>query len=119
MNVDARAVAGSGVFAAVAGLALWPPGAVYWTVLAERIGEVPTLVVVAAAAIALGGAFVTITDVRPREFAVGSAVAYALGMAAVAVVIAPDSPVHLGLYGGIVLCLLAGAVGANRRGTDD
>ncbi|MFC7140752.1 hypothetical protein ACFQMA_13090 [Halosimplex aquaticum] len=117
--MNARATGISAVFAAVAGAALWPPQAVYWTAVAERIGEAPTLAVVIAVAVGLGGAFATIADIRPQEFAIGAATAYGLGMAAIAVVIAPDSPVHLGLYGGILLCLVAGAVGAGRRATDD
>ncbi|WP_459193363.1 hypothetical protein [Halosimplex sp. J119] len=116
---DARGVAASAAFTAAAGIALWPPRAVYWTAVAERIGDVPTLAVVIAAAIALGGAFAIVSDVRPREFAAGAALAYVLGMAAIAVVIAPESPVHLGLYGGIALCLVAGAVAATLRSTDD
>ncbi|WP_436927708.1 hypothetical protein [Halosimplex amylolyticum] len=119
MNVNLRAVAVSGAVAAVAGVALWPPRAVYWTAVAERIGEGPTLGVVVALAVGLGGAFATITDVRLREFALGATIAYAIGMATIAVAIAPDSPVHLGLYGGIALCLVAGVAGATLRATDD
>lgn len=108
-SVDARAVAVSAVFAAVAGVALWPPRAVYWTAVAATVGESATLVAVTAVAAALGAAFAAVTGVGVRAFAAGTAVAYVAGMAAIAVVLAPDSPAHLVLYGALAACLVAGA----------
>jgi len=112
-TVNARTVAVSAAFAAVAGLALWPPGAVYWTAVAAAVGEAATLALVVVAALALGGAFGALTGVDVRAFAAGAALAYLLGMAAVAR--SPDSPVHLFLYGGIAVCLVAGTAVARAR----
>ncbi|WP_049929981.1 hypothetical protein [Halosimplex carlsbadense] len=114
-TVNARTVAVSAVFAAVAGLALWPPGGVYWTAVAAAVGETATLALVVVAALALSGAFGALTGVGVRAFAVGAALAYLLGMAAIAVAISPDSPVHLLLYGGIAVCLVAGVAVARVR----
>lgn len=114
-TVNARTVAVSAAFAAVAGLALWPPGAVYWTAVAAAVGEAATLALVVVAALALGGAFGALTGVDVQAFAAGAALAYLLGMAAVAVARSPDSPVHLFLYGGIAVCLVAGTAVARAR----
>lgn len=109
----ARAVGVSAAFAAVAGFVLWPPRAVYWTAAAAAVGTVATLALVALAALALGAAFGSATGVDGRAFAAGTAVAYVAGMAAIEVVVSPDGPAHLVLYGGIAACLVAG-VGAAR-----
>ncbi|WP_123535096.1 hypothetical protein [Halosimplex salinum] len=115
MNVDARAVAASAVFAAVAALVLWPPGAVYWTAVAAAIGETATLVAVFTAAVALGAAFGALTGVGVREFAAGAALAYVVVMAGIAVVFTPDSPAHLVLYGVVFACHVAGVAGTTVR----
>jgi len=103
-----RAVAGSAVFAALAGLALWPPRAVYWTRVAAVVGDAVTLAVVATLALALGMAFATLADVAVAPFAVGGLVAYAVGMVAIEAWLAPDSPVHLVGYGALLACLVCG-----------
>ncbi|QPV64756.1 hypothetical protein I7X12_09190 [Halosimplex litoreum] len=114
-TVNARRVAVSAVFAAVAGAVLWPPGAVYWTAVAATVGEAATLALVVVAAIALGAAFGALTGVRVREFAAGTAGAYLLGMAAIAAARSPDSPVHLFLYGAVAACLVVGVAAARVR----
>lgn len=114
-TVTARRVAVSAVFTAVAGVVLWPPGAVYWTAVAAAVGEAATLALVVVTALALGAAFGSLTGVRVREFAAGGAVAYAVGMAAVAVAVSPDSPAHLVLYGALALCLAVGVAAARVR----
>jgi len=112
---DARAITASVVFTVVAGFALWPPRAVYWTAVAAAVGETATLALVVALAVALGAAFESVTGVGVRAFAVGAALAYLLGMATVALALSPDSPAHLVLYGAIDGCLLAGVAAASVR----
>ncbi|QLH76355.1 hypothetical protein HZS55_03120 [Halosimplex rubrum] len=114
-TVNVREVAVSAVFAVVTGIVLWPPGAVYWTAVAAAVGEAATLALVVVAALALGAAFGALTGVRVREFAAGGAVAYAVGMAAVAVAVSPDSPAHLVLYGALAVCLVVGVAAARVR----
>ena len=110
------AVAGSALFALVAGVALWPPGAVYWEALATVAGDGPTLVVVAVIGLALGATFVRATDVSVVDLASGVLLAYVAGMATVEAVIRPDSPVHLVGYGALAACLVAGGTLGARAG---
>jgi hypothetical protein len=103
-------VAVGAAFALLAGALLWPPGAVYWTAVADRIGDVATLVVVATLAAALGAGFARATGIGTRRFAVGSALAYLVGMVGIELARSPDSPVHLLWYGLLAACLVAGGV---------
>mgnify|MGYP006277896849 CR=1 FL=1 len=103
-----RDVAGSAAFALLTGAVLWPPGAVYWTRLAALVGDGPTIGVVLLVAVAFGAGFAHVTAVGVWRFLLGGVVAYAVGMAAVAAVSTPDSPVHLVWYGGLLGCLVAG-----------
>jgi hypothetical protein len=114
-TVNPRRVAVSAVFAAVAGVVLWPPGGVYWTAVAAAVGEAATLGLVVVATLALGAAFGSFTGVRVSEFAAGTAVAYLLGMAAIAAARSPDSPVHHLLYGAVAVCLVVGVAAARVR----
>lgn len=100
----------SALFATFAGATLWPLGAVYWSPL----GGALSLAVVATLAFALGAAFARVTGVRPGAFAAGGVAAYAVGMVAVEATIGPDSPVHLLLYAGLLVCLLVGVVAVAR-----
>jgi hypothetical protein len=104
-----RSVAASAAFVALAGLALWPPRAVYWTRLARVVGDGVTLATVCLLALALGAAFARIAGVDVRAVAVGGVVAYALGMVAIEVALTPGSPVHLVWYAALVGCLVGGA----------
>jgi hypothetical protein len=107
--VAGSAVAGSAVAVLLAGLALWPPGAVYWTRLAAVAGDGIALSVVALLAAALGVAFAWLTGVDVASFAVGGLVAYAVGMGAIEVWLSPDSPAHLVWYAVLLACLVGGA----------
>lgn len=101
------AVPVSAAFALLAGFVLWPPGAVYWVVVAGVVGEGAALVLVVLAALALGACFARLTEMRTRHVLVGTAAAYVAGMAAIATT-RPDSPVHLVLYALLSACLVAG-----------
>jgi hypothetical protein len=107
---DRRDAAASALFAFLAGVALWPPRAVYWTALAAVVGDGPTLAVVAA----LAAAFVRATGVAVVDLARGVLLAYVVGMAAIEATIRPDSPVHLVGYGALAACLVAGGALAGR-----
>lgn len=108
MHLDWRGVSVSAAFALFAGLALWPPRGVYWAELAEVLGGGPTILLVGVAAVVLGVAFEYLTDVDVGDFAAGTAVAYVVGGVLVAVLLGPDSPVHLAWYALLGLCLFAG-----------
>jgi len=103
-----RDVAASGAFALLSGVVLWPPGAVYWTGVAAAVGEVPTIGLVVFSAVALGTAFGHVTRIGVRRFLGGGVPAYVVGMVAIRVVPAPDSPVHLVWYAGLLACLSGG-----------
>ena len=96
------------VFALVAGAALWPPGAVYWEALAAVAGDAVTVGVVAALAVFLGATFGHATGITTLRVAAGGTVAYVAGMAAIELVLRPDSPAHYLLYAGVLACLVAG-----------
>jgi len=98
----------SGVLASLAGVVLWPPGGVYWASVATAVGETITLVIVATTAFGFGAIFAWLTGVSPARFAAGDFAAYTVGMVAIEVAIAPDSPVHLVWYAGLAACLAAG-----------
>lgn len=108
MHLEWRDVALSGAFAFLAGLALWPPRAVYWAELTPIFGAGGTILLVGVAAVVLGAAFEYLTDVDLHPFAAGTASAYAVGAVAIAFVLGPDSPVHLVWYGLLALCLSSG-----------
>jgi lipopolysaccharide export LptBFGC system permease protein LptF len=105
-----RPVVASAAFVALAGLALWPPRAVYWTRLARVVGDGVTLAVVCLLALALGAVFARATGTRVRSFALGGVVAYVGGMAIIEAALTPDSPVHFVWYAALVGCLVVGAV---------
>lgn len=109
MALHRRSVAGSAVAAFLAGLALWPPRAVYWTRLAAVVGDGVTLAVVCLLAVTLGAGFQRVTGADLPSFAVGGLVAYAVGMAAIEVWLPPDSPAHLVWYAVLLACLVGGA----------
>ena len=109
MALHRRAVAGSAVAAVLAGLALWPPRAVYWTQIAAVVGDGVTLAVVCLLAAALGAAFAWLTGVDVPSFAVGGLLAYAAGMVAIEVWLSPDSPAHLVWYAVLLASLVGGA----------
>jgi hypothetical protein len=98
----------SGAVALGVALALWPPGRVYWTALADRVGDAPTLVLVSVLAFGLGTWFVRTSGVSLEHVLAGTVLGYAVGMVAIAVVIEPDSPAHLALYAGLFGAVLAG-----------
>ncbi|WP_299331994.1 hypothetical protein [Haloplanus sp.] len=109
MDRHLQETAVSGVFASLAGVVLWPPGGVYWTPVATAVGETITLIIVATAAFGLGAIFAWLTGVSSARFAAGDFAAYTVGMVAIEVAIAPDSPVHLAWYAGLAACLAVGA----------
>ena len=110
MRQSLQEITASALFVFVAGLALWPPGAVYWTALAAVVGDGPTLAVVVLLATGLGAGFVWLTRVRVRWFAVGGGLAYALWMVGIEATTTPDSPAHFLWYAVILGSFTAGAV---------
>lgn len=109
MNWRPRDVAVSALVTFVAGYALWPPGRVYWTAVADAVGGAVTMALVVLLAALVGAGLAALADLGLGSIALGGVLAYAVGMVLVAVVVAPDSPVHLLLYGGLFVCALAGA----------
>lgn len=104
-------VAVAAAFVLLVGVSLWPPGAVYWDAVADVVGESATLVTVGAIAFAIGAWFARTSSVALPHLIVGGVVAYAVGMGAIAVAFAPDSPAHLAWYGVLLAALVAGGVG--------
>ncbi|SEQ33232.1 hypothetical protein [Natrinema salaciae] len=108
-------VAASAVLAFVAGVALWPPRHVYWVRVSSVLGESLTLGAVGVLAVIVGVVAVALLELRLSAFVGGVLLAYAVGMALIAVVLEPISPVHLVLYGGLIACFVLGAVITTRR----
>lgn len=92
-------------------MALWPPGRVYWTALAGRTGDLPTLGLVGLLALGLGAWFVRTSRVSIVHLLPGTVLGYAVGMVAVAIAFDPDSPAHFALYAGLLGAFLAGGAG--------
>lgn len=94
--------------ALVAGVVLWPPVSdlLYWSVF-EGIGDAVILLVFAAS-VAAGTGIGTRTGVHPRSFAVGGTLAYVMVMGVWWAVCTFDSPVHLLVYGVILIGLVLG-----------
>ena len=109
MALEPHAVARSAVATVLAGVALWPPRAVYWTRLAAVVGDAPTLALVALLAVGLGAALARVVGADLPSFAGGGLVAYAVGMAAIEAWLSPDSPAHLVWYAALLACLVGGA----------
>lgn len=89
---------------------LWPPGMAYWTGLAGLVGESPTLATVVVLTVGLGAWFARTTEYGLLAIAVGTGVAYAVGMLAIQAWLAPASPVHLLWYGILAAAFAAGAL---------
>ena len=109
------------VFAA--GFVLWPPDELFWqwwTVLPEAAQtESLVLVLLTVLAGAVGIAATALSGIRPSNLAIGGLVAYAVGMALISLSMSPESPVHLLLYGFILVVVLLGAGGWSRIRTAD
>ena len=110
MRQSFQEITSSALFVFVAGLALWPPGAVYWPALASVVGDGPTLALVVLLALVLGAGFAWLTRVRLRWFAAGAVLAYALWMVGIEATTNPDSPAHFVWYAVLLGSFTAGAV---------
>lgn len=104
-------VAVATAFVLVAGLLLWPPRNVYWEQVGALVGDDATSAFVAVLAAGLGAWFARTSGLSFRHVVAGATLAYVAGMAAVEVVLQPDSPVHLLWYGLVLAALLAGVLG--------
>ncbi len=102
-------IVASAAVAVIAGLVLWPPGAVYWTGVADAVGELPTLVLVGLLALGAGLWFERLGGFQIGHVAVGLLVAYGLSMAGIELALSPTSPAHLVWYGAIGAAFVAGA----------
>lgn len=107
--MNPREVAAGVAVGTLVGVALWPPGAVYWDGVAEDLGDGPTLVLVVVVAGGIGGTVGRLSGLRARGFAAGVGVAYVGGTVALEAAVGPDSPAHLVWYGVLAACLAGGA----------
>jgi hypothetical protein len=89
---------------------LWPPEHVYWTAVADVIGDPATLVLVGSLAVGIGIWVCRTTDFDVRVLVLGSVLAFGVGMGAIQIVFKPDSPAHLLWYGALTACILGGAI---------
>jgi len=103
-------IAAAAALALVAGLLLWPPGAVYWTGVANVLGDGVTLAIVSTLAGLLGAWFARTAAFAIIHLIIGGVIAYGLGMVAIEVLLQPNSPAHLVWYGALLACLLGGTV---------
>lgn len=110
MALSARGVLLSWGLVFVAGLALWPPRAVYWEAVAAHVGETLTLAFVGLLAVGLGAAAVGGTHIQVQSLLAGAVIAYGSGMVAIEVVVSPASPVHLIWYGVLLCCFVGGGL---------
>lgn len=117
MTVRTRAIALATGVAFVAGLVLWPPGHLYWDVIAGEFGAGATLALVGALGVAVGAAFEFVADSGVANAAVGTLVALA-GLVTIAALSAPDVVAYAGWYVLLGACLLVGvaSVVVYRRG---
>lgn len=104
-------VLASALFSFVAGAVVLPPmeELLYWRVLVDTGDQVLLLVFVAS--VLLGTGFTVVTDVRLPAFALGGVIAYLVGMAIIEILAAPESPVYLLLYGGVLVGFCVGVAG--------
>lgn len=105
---EVKEVVLSGVFAFVAGFCLWPPRRNYWASLLGPSSGYIAIAVVILLSILLGTGFEQITDVRLLSFVVGGIIAYIVGMWWIEIEMEPISPVHLILYGVVLIGLVGG-----------
>lgn len=119
MERTLRNVVVTALLAYAAGYILWPPGRVYWTTVADVIGEPVTIAVVLLLAGATGGVSATLSGADPIHIAIGGSVAYTVGMVLVETITTPDSPVHFVLYGTLLVCWVVGAAVTTRYGRAD
>jgi hypothetical protein len=112
------AVTASALVAGVAGYLLWPPGAVYWTGVADAVGEPVTMGVVFLLAGVVGAGFAAATQLSLADLGAGGALAYVVGMALIEATMTPDSPVHFLLYGAFLCVGLVGAAGVRWTGDE-
>jgi hypothetical protein len=109
MRFSPREIAVSWLFVFAAGVALWPPGAVYWEAVAVVIGNALALTVAGVAAGTLAAVFVWRTEISLQSYTLGSVIAYACWVVGIEMTMIPDSPVHFIWYGGLLVCFVAGA----------
>ncbi|WP_132057904.1 hypothetical protein [Halorussus amylolyticus] len=108
MSRDVPEILLSGILAFVVGYLIWPPRRVYWTAVSDVVGVPVTLLLVAGVCVGVGVVVCLFASISPRNFAGGGLVAYLVGMVLIESILVPDSPVHLLLYGGVLVCLVVG-----------
>ena len=100
----------SGVGIFLAGVLLWPPGAVYWGSLSARVGFVTTVAAVFVLCGVAGTVVALRSDVSIRTLASGGLGAYAIGLVPLALLLVPASASEYALvYGGFLGCFVLGA----------
>ena len=108
-NLSSIGTSGVGIF--LAGVLLWPPGAVYWGSLAARVGFVTTVAAVFVLCAVVGTGVAMVSDVPIRTLAIGGLGAYAIGLVPLALLLAPASASEYAIvYGGFLSCFVLGAV---------
>lgn len=97
-----------GVFAFVAGYALWPPRNVYWGVIFGGDGGILLIALLMFLPLLLGAVFGAITGIRLTTFVSGGGIAYLVGMWLIERVYDPISPVHFIGYGVLLVGFIVG-----------
>ncbi|WP_135535944.1 hypothetical protein [Halostella pelagica] len=88
---------------------LWPPNNVYWVSIGEQIGDSLTIALVLLVAGGVGVGIAIASQISLSNLGIGGGLAYVLGMFLINRTMSPNSPVHLYLYGVLLLCILLGA----------
>ncbi|QLG28388.1 hypothetical protein HUG10_12885 [Halorarum halophilum] len=105
---DALETIVSGILAFAIGYLLWPPfpGQFYWGAVSDVVGGFVTLLVIIGLCFSFGFIVRNTTPITSVNFAIGSLLAYLVGMYLIAATMEPDSPVHWLVYG----LMLAGTI---------
>lgn len=103
----------SGIVIFIAGFVLWPPTDSiwqWWTVISEgpEMGLI-VLIVLIGLSTATGLGLSTVGNIRPSNLIIGGILAFITGMLLINLIISPDSPSHLLLYGFILVFVFLGA----------
>lgn len=114
--LDLKEIVFSGIFAFITGFILWPPRSNYWMTVNERLGGEWGMIIIITVfilSIIFGFIFGKVTDVQLFNFISGGIIVYLIGMWMIEMEINPTSPVHLLLYGLLLVTLASGLTISN------
>jgi len=110
----------SAVFVFAVFVLLWPVGAVLprWLSYLPQTaqGDGPILIALLTLSGIAGVVAAAVLGARPRHLAVGGCLSYVVAMVAIEAVFDPISPVHLILYGLLLVGVVLGSVVGSREG---